>query len=167
MTALGRKTTSSWIPWAIAGVFAIVIAVNVTMAWLAIRSAPGLAAEHAFDEGRSYNEVLARGAAQDTLGWQAEPDFVLSAGQPPVGRAGEIRLALRDRSGHAIAGASVTATLTRPVGPPDTVSLPLAETADGVYAAATLLAGAGQWEIHVTATRGADSFALGRRILVR
>ena len=52
------------------GFFVIVMAVNFTMARLALSSFGGKVVENSYVASQHYNELLARAEAQDRLGWQ-------------------------------------------------------------------------------------------------
>jgi nitrogen fixation protein FixH len=52
------------------GFFVIVMAVNFTMARLALSSFGGKVVENSYLASQHYNELLARAEAQDRLGWQ-------------------------------------------------------------------------------------------------
>jgi nitrogen fixation protein FixH len=66
--------------------FAVIIAVNLTLAWQAIATFPGLEVKNSYVASQGFNE---RKAAQEALGWQLEPTY----------RDGRIDLAFADREG--------------------------------------------------------------------
>jgi nitrogen fixation protein FixH len=146
-----------WIPWAIAGALGVVVAVNGALAYFAVTSSTGLVTEHPFNAGNSYNCVLDAAAAEDALGWHGWLHVA----------AGEVVAELTDRDGQPLRGLAVSARLVRPVGPLADVRLDLSESAPGRYAAAAASERRGQWDMHVTARRGADRFELTQRIIVR
>jgi nitrogen fixation protein FixH len=150
-------SSGRWIPWAIAGALGVVVAANGALAYFAVSSSPGLVTEHPFDEGNSYNHVLDAAAAEDALGWHG---WLHAA-------AGEVVAELTDRDGQPLHGLAVSARLVRPLGPLPEVRLDLRETAPGRYAAPAASERAGQWDMHMTARRGADHFALTQRIVVK
>jgi nitrogen fixation protein FixH len=153
---VGRRQRGAWIPWAFVAALAIVVAVNVALTYFALHSAPGTVSDHPYEDGLDYDRVLARAAAQDALGWRS--DVALAPG------AIEIRLV--DRTGAPLAGAAVAVRLARPVGPADPVGLTLAEVAPGRYAGA-VEPRPGQWDLHLVARRGEDSFAAVHRVIVK
>ena len=150
-----------WFPWAIVAAFAVIIAVNGTVAYLALDTAPGLVTEHPFELGNGYNEVLARGAAQDALGWQGAVHFL--AGGPALGTL-EVRM--RDAAGRPLAGLQARAELVRPVEDLPAIETTLSAAEPGRYVAPVRLPRQGQWQVRVRLTRGEDSFLFGQRIFV-
>ena len=103
---------SRWIPWAFAGGFAIVFAVNALMIYLAVSTFTGVTVTHAYERGRGYEAVLAEAARQDALGWRATVTL----------EGGLLSVAATDRDGRALAG-EVEGVLMRPL---EGTALPLA-----------------------------------------
>jgi nitrogen fixation protein FixH len=84
--------------------FGTVIGVNLVMATVAVRTFPGLNAKNGYVASQTYNLLLDDAAAQEERGWRAE-----------VGtRGGALHVKLRDRSGAALHGLTVTALAGRP-----------------------------------------------------
>jgi nitrogen fixation protein FixH len=69
--------------------FAVIIAVNVTLAWQAVATFPGLEVQNSYVASQGFNE---RKAAQEALGWQLQPSY----------RDGRIDLAFTDRDGSPV-----------------------------------------------------------------
>jgi nitrogen fixation protein FixH len=151
-----------WVPWAIAGAFLVVMAANGALAYFALRSDPGLVSAHPFELGNGYNRVLDAGAAQDALGWRGTVRFTGTAGS-----SGRIVAELRGPNGVPLGGLAVKATVVRPVEPLPPQDLALEAGDRGVYSAPVTLVRAGQWEVRVTAARGADVYRFVQRIVVR
>jgi nitrogen fixation protein FixH len=151
-----------WVPWTIAGAFVVVAMVDGTLAFFALQSDPGLVSEHPFELGNGYNRVLDAGAAQDALGWRGSVRFVGTAGL-----SGRIIAELRDPDGAPLGGLAVKVTVVRPVEPLPQQDFALEAGDHGVYSAPVTLARAGQWEVRVTAERGADAYRFVQRIVVR
>lgn len=151
-----------WVPWAMAGAFLIVASANGALAYFALHSDTGLVAEHPFELGNGYNRVLDAGAAQDALGWHGTIRFVDQAGL-----SGRIVAELRNPKGAPLVGLAVRAAVVRPVEPLPEQDLTLNASGQGSYAAAVTLVRAGQWEIRVTAERGADVYQFVQRIVVQ
>jgi len=151
-----------WIPWAIVGALLVVAMVNGALAYFALHSDPGLVAEHPFELGNGYNRVLDAGAAQDALGWRGTIRFVGESGL-----SGRIVAELRDPSGAPLSGLAVKAAVVRPVESLPEQDLALDASGQGSYAGRVTLARAGQWEVRVTAERGADVYQFVQRIVVR
>lgn len=160
--ALFSFSNCRWVPWAIAGAFLIVASVNGALAYFAVHSDTGLVSEHPFELGNGYNRVLDSGAAQDALGWHGTIRFVEQAGL-----SGRIVAELRDPKGAPLAGLAVKAAVVRPVEPLPQQDLSLDASGQGSYGATVTFARAGQWEVRVTAARGADVYQFVQRIVVQ
>ena len=149
---------SAWrfFPLAVIACMAVVIAVNVGMAWSAIRTFPGAAVNDTFDHSNDYDKVLNAAANEAALGWSLHLSM---DGAVPV-----VRLA--DRDGHAIEGARVTAIAQRPLGADAATDLAFHADAPGRYAAAAALTQRGQWDLLFTANVGDRHFHATRRVVV-
>ena len=149
-----------WIPWAIVAIFAGVAAVNGALAYFALHSDPGLVAKHPFELGNGYNEILVEGEAEAALGWKGTARFV--AGDR---HSGTIVAELRDASGIALEGLSVSVAVVRPVEPLLPQLVALAPIGGVGYSATVTLPRPGLWELRVTASRGADTYHYLQRIV--
>lgn len=152
----------SVIPWLFVAGMGIVVAVNSYMAWLAVKTAPGMVTDRPYERGAAYNEVLAKGEAQDALGWKAE---VSVTPHPPLGAT--IRLRFRDAAGKGLPGLALSAELVRPVEPLPHVPLRFAEAGAGTYSAEATIPRPGQWDLFVIARRGKDEFDDLHRLQLR
>lgn len=155
MTA--QRSAWRFYPWAMAGAFVVVFAVNGGMVWAALSTFPGVATRDVFDHSNSYDKVLAVAAAESALGWRVQAGA--EAGRPV--------LTLTDRAGQKLARVHVAGKAMRPVGPEEATMLTFHETAPGRYVADTALAGEGQWELRLALTHGTDTLHATPRVLVR
>lgn len=151
---------SRWIPWLYVAVFVPVIAVNILLVRLALSSSTGLVTDRAFDTGQSYNSVIAAGARQQALGWQAAID--MQPGPQPHKMA--LAIAMTGSDGKALTGLTVAGRLVSPVDPQPDIVVTLVETAGGRYRTTLSVPRAGQWELQLVATDGAGQFAIVQRI---
>jgi nitrogen fixation protein FixH len=144
------------VPFTLSTIFGGVIAINLSMVYFAVGSAPGFVTDRAFERGKSYNLDLAAARAQEALGWTAtiERDDA------------EVIARFVTRDGLPAKGLVVLVTASRVMGPVADIRRKLVETAPGTYAA-TLDLPKGQWDLEVAATDGAGSFRLGKRIVAR
>lgn|SRR5215813_8724175 len=154
-------TDYRWVPWAVAAALGVVMIANATLAYFAMRSDPGLVSRHPFELGNGYNRVLDAGATQDALGWHGTVRFVQESGL-----SGRIVAELGDPSGAPLGGLAVKVALVRPIERLPEQNLALDASGQGVYAAPITVARAGQWDIQVTAARGADVYQFVQRIIV-
>ncbi len=123
------------------GMFGIIIAVNLVMATMAIRTFPGLEEKNGWVASQSFNRRL---AAQKALGWQVTADLTRE----------RIVLDIRDRTGRPAAVQSLTVTIGRATERSEDVTPPLVRRADGAFEAPLAL-GPGLWELRIRA-RAAD-----------
>jgi len=151
-----------WVPWAIAGAFAVVVAANGTLAYFAHRSTTGLVTEKPFNRGNGYNRVLDAAAREDALGWHG--NIVLHS--TLVGQR-DLVFALADAAGQPLTGLKVEARVARPVEPLPPLRMLLEEMSPGRYQATVDFPKPGQWEVHVIARRNQDIFELTRRVIAQ
>ncbi len=151
-------TQSPWrlFPFAIVGALGVVIAVNIAMAVLAHRSAPGLAVQGSFVTSNAYGHIQEEARRQVSLGWTL--DVALHDGHI------EVRLAGAD--GAMLPGGRVQATASRPVGEATPLALGMTETAPGRFRSDAALPGRGQWDVLFTASAEGRSFRHTRRVMV-
>lgn len=143
--------------WMLAlGFFGVIIAVNVTMATLAMRSWTGLVVDNSYVASQQFEEKRLAHEAQKAAGWQAVLSYA----------PGAARLVIVDGAENPIDLGDVTITLNRPVGGHDDKTLELERKADGSYEAAVDLP-SGLWEATVTAAETAlGPFELRERVRV-
>src|SRR5215475_7449602 len=96
-----------YMPWIFVAGFAVVIAVNTAMVWVAVGSFSGLYADKARDRGVHYNDIVAERRARDALGWRVETDWLPAANR--------LELRVTDSEGRPLANAYVAVEFVRPV----------------------------------------------------
>jgi nitrogen fixation protein FixH len=135
--------------------FAVVVAVDVSMAAMAYRTFSGEVAKDSYEAGLAYNRTLAQRRAQAALGWSAT-----IADSP-----GTLRLRVTDRDGRPVPGLVVAAKLERPATESGSVDVKFVESAPGIYDAHPGgLAGA--WDVSARAVdRSGRSFEAERRVI--
>jgi nitrogen fixation protein FixH len=151
------RTAWRFFPHAMVGTIALMVIIDSGLAWTALRSFPGLAADDVFDHSNSYNDVLARAAREAALGWTAAAT-VQSA--TPV-------LRITDRAGQPVHGADVRAVALRPLGSDHRTRLAFHEQPDGRYLAAGALDLPGQWELRISVAAPAGSLHATTRVIVK
>lgn len=144
----GRKTLAVFV-----GGFAVVIAVNLTLAVLSSRSHPGLVVDNSYVASQKFNGWLEQGRAQKALGW------TVTATADPL----KLSVTATNALGAPLTGVTAVASLEHPLGAEPTRNLPLVETAPGIYTAPHGLS-AGQWLSEVRLQRGNDRFYLATRL---
>lgn len=129
--------------WLMLGFFALIITADATMIYNAISTFGGVDNTNAYRDGLAYNQRIARETTQALTGWQDEIE-VLHA--PP-----RLRVNLRDRSGAAVTGKRLVATVARPATNRFDLTLPLTELAAGSYEAALPAAHEGSFIVDISA----------------
>jgi nitrogen fixation protein FixH len=152
-----RRSAWQFFPWAVAAALGFVIAVNVGLVVMAVRSFPGAAQGNGFALSNAYNDVLKSEARQDALGWIVQ--VTLDGERHPL-------VSLTDSRGEALEAAEVEADAARPLGPPQTTPLVLRAVGNGRYVTDVALA-PGQWDVTLRATQRADRLHAVRRVVVR
>jgi nitrogen fixation protein FixH len=156
-----RPARGRWIPWTFVAGMLVVIAVNGVLITLALNTFPGLDDTAAYDHGVAYNAVVAEEQRQDQLGWR-----IAARLEPAAGSASDIVVRATRPDGTPLDGLTVVGELTRPLGAQATVDAALSPAGAGAYRTRVALR-AGQWELHITATAGADRFDLRQRVIAR
>lgn len=131
--------------------FAVVLAANLALAWLAIGTFPGTETANSYVASQRYD---AERAAQTALGWRAAAGFA----------AGVLTLELTDAQGRPAPVAALAATLGRPTHGRDDLTLRLRREA-GRFRAEVPLA-PGLWHLRIEA-RAEDGAAFRQRLVLR
>jgi nitrogen fixation protein FixH len=152
-------TRGRYIPWLFVAGFAIVIAVNATMIWLAVGSFSGLYTTKPRDRGLHYNEVIAEQQHRDQLGWRVETQWLPDANR--------LELALFDAAGRPLVPSHLSAELVRPVEKRQPVGVALGATDVGRFAATVDLPERGNWDLDIVVERDGERYALTRRMFLR
>ncbi|SNR32552.1 FixH family protein [Puniceibacterium sediminis] len=97
----GRPLTGRHVLAMFVAGFGIIIAVNLVLAFNAVRTFPGLEVPNSYVASQSFD---ARRAAQDALGWGASAQY----------RDGRLTIAITDRTGQLQYPEDLTVTVGRP-----------------------------------------------------
>lgn len=128
--------------------FGVVIAVNLALAWFALRSFPGVEVANSYVASQGFNDRL---ADQRALGWGTRVEVAAS----------ELRLYVTAPDGAPAQIATLTATLGRPTHMRDDIT-PAFAPIPGGFAAPVDLA-PGNWNLRLRAT-APDGTPFERRI---
>jgi len=151
-----------WIPGLIVLGFAVMLAANGTMAWVAVGSFGGLATADYYDRGRTYNQTLAMARDMAETGWSAE----LATTPAREGRyLVEVRLSGAD--GQPLSGAQVTARFVRPSDAADDFDVVLEPAGNGLWQAEVAPPVPGLWQIRLLASRDGILFATQERVVLK
>ena len=135
--------------------FAVVIAVNVTMATLASRSFSGAIVKNGYVASQDFNDWIAAGRRQQALGWKVDASA----------HRAWLEVSARGADGAPLSGLAATAELSHPLAAGRTVTIALHETAPGFYAAPHGRQ-AGQWDALILLKDGPRKYELHRRLIV-
>lgn len=154
-SAQPRPLTGRKVALGMVALFGVVIAVNVTMATLAVKSFTGVVVDNGYIASQQFNRWIARGEAEAAIGWTA------TSGTP----GGVPEVAVKDGRGGPLAGAAVTLHVHHPLRADDSRRLTLVETAPGRYAATAALP-RGQWEATIAISKDGRSVHVRDRLVV-
>ncbi len=155
-----RSSSFSFIPWLFVAGFAIVIAVNGIMMWLAIGSFSGLYSDRARERGRvRYNQVMAEQRARDALGWSVVPSW--------QAEGGVLGLEVSDAAGKPLPGAVASIELIRPVERRAPIDVALSDLGNGRFAGRVALPERGNWDADIVIEAGGHRFALTKRLFLQ
>lgn len=119
------------------GAFAVIIGVNVLLAWKAVSTFPGLEVENSYVAGQGFDQ---RKSAQEALGWVMTPSYA----------KGRIELAFHDPAGAPVKVRDLQVLIGRATEAKDDV-MPIFALSGAIYAADVAL-DQGKWMIKVKAT---------------
>jgi len=121
--------------------FAVIISVNVYMAYSALNTFPGLEVENSYVASQQFDD---RAAAQRALGWEV---IFTREGD-------ELVLDLRDSTGTAVTPASIDAVIGRPTFAGEDITLAFRLVGDSYRAEAALAPGPWRLFLDVVAQNG-------------
>lgn len=140
MTASEKQFTGKHMLASIVGFFAVIFAVNFTMAYLANSTWSGLVAANGYVASQSFDKDLARQRQQEALGWKVALSH----------DAERIRITFMDAAMNKIDGLAITGKLERPVTDRQDQLLTFTSIGSGVYSAPASLS-PGVWEVEIEA----------------
>lgn len=140
MSTMGRtREFTGWHMLAImVSFFSVVIAVNLTMAFLASSSWTGFVVENTYVASQKFNQKAAEGRAQAALGWTSELAIA----------DGRVSYRLTDKAGNVVAAKQGTANFRRPAYAAEDLSVTLTPQPDGALAA-PVAAHDGLWIVEI------------------
>lgn len=127
------------------GGFGIVIAVNLTMATMAVESFHGTVVDNSYVASQQYNGWLKQAATSKALGWQAVPH-----------RREDGRVVLETLA--VPAGARITATAERPLGQRKDTPLTFTDQGAGRWVSNEVVA-PGRWQMRTAIRAGGKAWA--------
>lgn len=137
--------------------FAVIIAVNLTLAVFASTSWTGLVVANSYVASQSFNRDAEIARQQQALGWQM--DITVSRNT--------VQLSILDRENQALAGLRIRAVLQRPTDEAGDQVLALREVGAGIYRTDAAI-GSGVWVADITAENSDnDLMRFVQRIFVK
>lgn len=164
-SASASKSNSPWrSPWVIAwiGLVATVLAVNLTMVYLAFATNPGLVNDDYYARGQDYEKHLASRLAKDP-GWTMRADIPddLRPGVPAT-----LRIAMVDKTGQPVTPDRVTFYAYRPSDKSLDFEVPMTEEGKGRYATRVGFPAFGHWDWLIGVRHGDDEYTIGDSLFV-
>jgi nitrogen fixation protein FixH len=124
--------------------FAVIIAVNLTLAFFASTSWTGLVVANSYVASQNFNRDAAEARQQQALGWQMNLAF----------DRGLARISILDRDNQPLPGLKMHAILQRPTDEAGDQNLKLQDDGAGIYVAQVPI-GRGVWIADIT-VEGSD-----------
>ena len=121
--------------------FAVIISVNVFMAWSAVSTWTGLVVKNTYDASQEYNGKLAVTRNQIAMGWKGNVIFSDKT----------VIFTFLDGNGEPLETEDVAVNINRPVGMDGEIKMSMNRLEDGSYSVPADLA-SGQWNVFVRAT---------------
>jgi nitrogen fixation protein FixH len=150
---------SPWVIGWVAGVL-LVLAVNLFMVYLAVRTNPGLVVEDFYERGQHYEKTLFSRLAKDP-GWHMTINLPQELRE---GRRLSMQFSVVDKAGVPIVPDSVTFFAYRPSNAEKDFSSPMTQVVKGLYHAEVVFGLKGVWDILVSVASGEDEYHVGQRI---
>ncbi|MCF6446127.1 FixH family protein [Nereida sp. MMG025] len=150
MTDTAKPFTGRKFLFIMIAAFGVIITVNLTLAFNAVRTFPGVETKNSYVASQSFD---ARRTAQSALGWSIHADA----------QDGMVHLAITDKAGKPVRVAKLDATLGRATHVKDDQA-PEFVFRNGVYEAPATL-GAGNWNIRMKAI-AADGTPFEQRVIL-
>lgn len=133
------KITGRTVLFSMLAFFGVIIAVNLTLAFFALRTDNGLVVRNSYVASQDFNREMARARAQEELGWRMQAGLA----------DGVLAVRMQDRDGHDLGNLTVTAKVGRPVTARDDRTVQLQPRANGY--AADLDLKPGIWQVEAVA----------------
>ncbi len=137
--------------------FSVIIAVNLTMAFMARSSWTGMVVDNVYVASRQFNEKAAMARAQAELGWRTELAIA----------HGRLDYRLLDSAGKAVRATQAKATFRRPAYEGEDQEVTLLRQPDGSLSAPVDLRD-GQWIVQIDTDAGLEhTYRDTRRVTLR
>ncbi len=148
---------SLWIPFVYVGCMMVVFVTNGVLIWKALSTFPGLTTDHAYEQGRLYNQVLEEAALQDAIGLRVAITY----------EGDRIQLAIVQKDGTPLEEARIEGRLARPLTD-EFIPLEFVAAGNGHwYAISAAPIPPGQWNAQITTHVSAGKVETVQRLVLR
>lgn len=161
VSAAERPLTGRTVLVCILAFFGVIIAVNVTMMTLAIKTLPGTDVDNPYASGIAYNNEISAAREQEARRWRVAVRI-----ERDRDGHGSIRVEASDAAGAPVTAIAFSARLARPTDRRADHTVPLVERESGVYRGGVDGVAAGLWELIVEGQRGSERLFMSRNRLV-
>lgn len=151
----GRGFTGRHFAAVMVGGFGLIIAVNLLMAVLAMRSHPGMVVDSSHVAGQKFNGWVEAGRAQRARGWHVTARMDGSV----------LEVVAMNALGEPLPGAGVEARVRHPLGKEEAAVLALVDVGAGRYRA-PLAVPPGQWDVELRVRQAGDLHWMKTRVRV-
>ena len=143
--------------------FGVVFGVNAAMIKVALDTMPGTEVDSSYRASMAFNADVETARRQTELNWTVNGRTARTAD----GRA-LVRVEAHDKAGAPVAGLVFAAVLAHPADKRADHSIKLTELRPGIYAGEAADVPAGQWDLVLTAARGAERQFLSKsRVILK
>lgn len=141
--------------------FGIIIAVNVTMAKLAISTLPGTEVDSPYAASLAYEKEIAAAHDQDARKWRVDAHIERARGGTVL------QVEARDKAGRPLTGLSFKGRFERPTDKRADLAVALDEVGIGIYRGRLDGIAPGQWDLVLEAgAKGQRMFLSKNRVLL-
>jgi len=152
-TPIAKPLTGGKVLFMLVAFFGVVVAVNLLMARLAIRTLPGTEVDSAYGASLSYAREIVAARDQNTRNWTVDAHVQRN------GQAGAtLRVEAHDSNGQPMSGLAFQGRFERPTDRRADLPVALAEVETGVYRGSAPAIAPGQWDLVL------EGVAAGRRL---
>src|ERR1700688_3648135 len=160
--ASSKPLTGGKVLFMLLAFFGVVIAVNVTMARLAIQTLPGTEVDSAYSASLAYENEIAAARDQNARNWKVDAHIQ----RGPDGGA-TVQVEARDNSGAPMSGLKFQGRFERPTDRRVDQPVRLSEVGIGIYRGSAPLIAPGQWDLVVEGdAAGQRMFLSKNRVLL-
>lgn len=145
-----REITGRQVFFFVSGAFAIIIGVNLTLAYKAVKTFPGLEVKNSYVASQQYDEMR---KAQEALGWTVAPQY----------KNGVLEIAVTDEKGAPVEVLNLSGILGRATHTREDM-MPEFTFANGVYSTPAELE-SGNWNFRMQAT-SLDGTPFQQRVVI-